>query len=294
MTYENGGQFDRALKSAIKALNGDPGNSYRQALRDRFLCRVFADPENRFILKGGSGMLARIPDARTTKDIDFATTLHETPDEVLSALNKLVSKDMGDFLTFKLSKHEYVIDDNGYSRLIKLRYSTMLGYEKKDPILIDLSLDCDTTLPPERIEPANRINLDGVETHEYLLYSLPDQLADKFCAIVEKQPAGWSSSRMKDLVDVITYIRNEEFSLSQLSYAIKSECGRREMDMPARFSAPSEWESRYDAFSRKNGLDDELASLEASAKLAATFFDPALDENTKKNATWNPDKLCWE
>ena len=31
----------------------DIGDGYRQALRDRFLCRVFSDPDGRFILKGG-------------------------------------------------------------------------------------------------------------------------------------------------------------------------------------------------------------------------------------------------
>ena len=36
MTYENGGQLDRALKRAVRDRGGDPGDGYRQALRDRF------------------------------------------------------------------------------------------------------------------------------------------------------------------------------------------------------------------------------------------------------------------
>ena len=58
--FGNAGQFDRALKRAAKEADGDAGNRYRQALRDRFLCRVFNDPDRRFVLKGGGGMLARI------------------------------------------------------------------------------------------------------------------------------------------------------------------------------------------------------------------------------------------
>ena len=58
-------------KKAVRDRGGDPGDGYRQALRDRFLCRVFSDPDGRFILKGGSGLLARIPDGRATRDIDF-------------------------------------------------------------------------------------------------------------------------------------------------------------------------------------------------------------------------------
>ena len=57
-------EFDRALKRAVRESGGDPGAGYRQALRDRFPCRVFRGGNRDFVLKGGSGMLARIPDAR--------------------------------------------------------------------------------------------------------------------------------------------------------------------------------------------------------------------------------------
>ena len=64
MGYENAAQFDRAAKRSIKNTGKDPGIAYREMLRDRFLCRVFSEDDPRFLLKGGSGMLARIPDAR--------------------------------------------------------------------------------------------------------------------------------------------------------------------------------------------------------------------------------------
>ncbi len=121
MTYENGGQLDRALKKAVRDRGGDPGDGYRQALRDRFLCRVFSDPDGRFILKGGSGLLARIPDGRATRDIDFATASQESSEDALAALVELAGRDMGDFLAFKLDKWSESLDDNGYSRLLKLR-----------------------------------------------------------------------------------------------------------------------------------------------------------------------------
>lgn len=44
MTYENGGQLDRALKRAVRDRGGDPGDGCRRALRDRFLRRVFSNP----------------------------------------------------------------------------------------------------------------------------------------------------------------------------------------------------------------------------------------------------------
>lgn len=38
------------------------------------------------------------------------------------------------------------------------------------------------------MKPLNRIELDGLPCCEYLIYALPDQLADKLCAIMERHP----------------------------------------------------------------------------------------------------------
>lgn len=247
MTYENSEQLDRALKKAVRSRGGNPGDGYRQALRDRFLCRIFSDPEARFILKGGSGLLARIPDGRATRDIDFATVVRESSESALTAIVELAGKDMGDFLTFKLDKWTESLDENGYSRLLKLRFQTFMGHEEKDPILIDLSLDCSITQPAERIAPANRVCVDGLESCDYLVYPLPDQLADKLCAIMERHPGGWPSSRMKDLVDVVYYATNEAFSLS------------RSLPVRSRTSAPGEtWTRRRSSRRPTPGLENSL------------------------------------
>ena len=294
MMYENSGQFDRALKKAVRSRGGDPGDGYRQALRDRFLCRVFSDPEARFILKGGSGLLARIPDGRATRDIDFATATRESSESALAAIVDLAGRDMGDFLTFRLDKWAESLDENGYSRLLKLRFKTFMGHEEKDPILIDLSLDCSITKPAERIAPANRVHVDGLESCDYLVYPLPDQLADKLCAIMERQPGGWPSSRMKDLVDVVYYVTNEAFSLDELAFSIRCECSRRDMELPARFEAPMAWAQKFAAFAKRNGIPEEHAAFEAAASLAAAFFDPALAGSLgQEGSFWDPGSLRW-
>ena len=100
MRFESAAQFDRAVKKSIRESGKEPGTAYREMLRDRFLCRVFSEDEPSFILKGGSGMLARIPEARATKDVDFAAREVETAESALAVLNDLASKDLGDFCIF--------------------------------------------------------------------------------------------------------------------------------------------------------------------------------------------------
>lgn len=290
--YETPQAFDRALKKAIASAGGDRGERYRQMLRDRFLCRVFSSGDNELVLKGGSGLLARIPDARATRDIDFGHGGRADADAVLEKLNAAVSCDLGDWCRFELTRCEESLDENGYSRLLKLRYSTRIGDEEKDPILIDLSLDCATTLPPERIEPASRIAVEGIETCGYLVYPLPDQLADKLCAIMELQLGGWPSSRTKDLVDVVFYATNERFDLRELSHAVWAECARRDMVVPERFAAPEAWKRGFAAFAKKSGVPTEYASFEAASALASAFFNPALAASVD-NLVWDPGSLTW-
>lgn len=291
--YPTPQSFDRTLKRACAKAGGDSGELYRMMLRDRFLCRIFSAEDPVLILKGGSNLLARIPDARYTRDLDFGAREKLSAEQVMEEIGVLVSQDLGDWCRFELTKMEESLDENGYSRLLKLRYATFIGEEEKDPVLIDLSLDCETTLPPERISPANRVEVPGITVADYLAYPLPDQLADKLCAIMEVQPGGWPSSRMKDLVDVVSYATSETFNLNELSFAIACECRRRSMPVPERFTAPDSWKSSFAAFAKKNGMSAEFATFEAATELASKFFDSALIQETEGGRTWSPILLEW-
>lgn len=293
MTYSSAEEFDRAAKRAIKESGRNPGNAYREMLRDRFLCRIFWGGCKKFVLKGGTGMLARIPDARATRDLDFATLERDSVDETIASLDSLVSQDLGDFCSFRLTKREESLDENGYSRLLKLRYASYVGLQEKDPILIDLSLDCSTTLPPEYITPANRITLKGITVSDYLTYPAPDQLADKFCAIMERQPSGLPSSRMKDLVDVTIWITHTEFDYDQVRHAVRAERAKRSMAIPEEFAAPATWRKRYSTFAKRNGAPSDYDEFDAASNLASMFFNPVLFPDGKGPQRWNPEGLVW-
>lgn len=91
------------------------------------LCRVFRGGRFDLILEGGSGMLARIPDARATRDVDFALVAASDADTVVADLVERASADLGDFCRFELTRREDRTDENGYSRLLKLRFATYAG-----------------------------------------------------------------------------------------------------------------------------------------------------------------------
>ena len=211
----------------------------------------------------------------------------------LQRSSRLPARTWGDFFTFKLDRWAESLDENGYSRLLKLRFQTYLGHEEKDPILIDLSLDCSITQPTELVSPANRIRIEGLESCDYLVYPLPDQLADKLCAIMKTQPGGWPSSRMKDLVDVTYYATNVTLSLEDLARSIECECYKRGMAVPERFEVPQAWAGGFAAFAKKSGVPEEYASFDAASSLASAFFGPSLDGSFEHGASWDFESLRW-
>lgn len=123
MIIENAEQLDRAIKRAIKDSGREVGNAYRGMLRDRFLCRVFSGGSDTFVLKGGSGLLARIPDARATRDIDFAAATREPAEDILRELNALIEINLNDFVLSsspKVKSFLTIMVTQGFSNCVTL------------------------------------------------------------------------------------------------------------------------------------------------------------------------------
>ena len=119
--YPTPGAFDRAVKKAVRLSGAEPGAGYRQALRDRFLCRVFSGGNDTFVLKGGSGLLARIPDARATRDVDFATSKRGSAADALAEMERAAAVDLGDWCVFRQVKVDRKFVDFRHSRQSMLR-----------------------------------------------------------------------------------------------------------------------------------------------------------------------------
>ena len=74
--YASAAAFRVALEERLKRLaqeeSLDLQRVRRQAAFDRLLCRLFANPNAPWLLKGGYAMELRLKTARTTRDIDLA------------------------------------------------------------------------------------------------------------------------------------------------------------------------------------------------------------------------------
>ncbi len=108
--YANARAMEMAIKTATQAAhNVDPSVSVVERIRpatfDRLLCRVFSEGSSSgWVLKGGTGMLGRVPNARATKDIDLFVNGY-TPEQALVSLRALANLDLFDYSRFEYSKH---------------------------------------------------------------------------------------------------------------------------------------------------------------------------------------------
>ncbi|MFD1722380.1 nucleotidyl transferase AbiEii/AbiGii toxin family protein, partial [Amnibacterium endophyticum] len=278
--YRTGTAVERAISEAARrtrTAERDTNRLVREAIFDRFLCRVFADESETFLLKGGTSMLARIPTARTTRDIDLATK-ERTLDAAITALRAAAATDLGDHFRFEYRDTQPLLEGEGqpYTDGARIRFDTYIGAAKKDGISIDLVLGHTPTTPPITAPPANRLPLPRLATRDYRLYPLVDQVADKVCACEGLYgPTGQPSSRVKDLVDLVLIARTQTLNGSDLTRAIKVERARRALPDRDTFTAPATFGRTWRTEAAKGNLPPEI-DLAAAVILVSHLIEPAL------------------
>lgn len=287
--YKSAPAFDNALKDLFvaAATSGSYGVNElrRQFAYDRFLSRVFGDGTDRWILKGGGGLLARMPgQARHSMDLDL---FYEGQlDLAISTLQALAAVDFGDFFSFDVEPGP--ITDPGRAR--KLAITVYLGNKEFQRFKIDLVVSSNMTQRPDVIAPLSPVNIPSLPVHPYLVYAVVDHLADKIAAMVE-QHNGQPSSRYRDLIDIVLLANTHEFAAQDLSKAIRSEFIHRRIQLPATIQLPSPaWTLGYEVQALKIGWLQQKTTAQA-LNTARALFDPILHDEA--SGTWNPAQLQW-
>src|SRR5665811_1602067 len=114
--YRDGAALWAAMTSRAKetanATRADHGALVRRFVYDRFLARVFHDLDAPWVLKGGTAVLARVNNARTTKDVDLLVEL-DNLDIALEWLRASVAVDLGDHFRFVITGYDASVGGAG-------------------------------------------------------------------------------------------------------------------------------------------------------------------------------------
>jgi hypothetical protein len=296
MKYKTPQALEQAVKAAASKSGRDTHEAITEFYHDRFLCRVFSSNEPSFILKGGQSMLAKIPDARKTKDIDL---LGRTTDleEALDELKRATAVDLGDYIEFRFRDAVPTDTSQDYRKGYTSRFDTWLGGTKHVGIVsVDLVVDPVPADEFEVLSPISRLDVAGLQTFNYVINTPETRVAEKACAVMQTYATG-QSSRVKDLADLVTSMLNESVDADKLAARLSIEYAFRRMEPITEFSVPQAWRTifpaNYRKMAREAKLPQELQDVDAAEAAISGWLKPVLDK-TASGSCWNPETQGWQ
>ncbi len=296
--YPTPAGVENAIKDAAKkAAAVDPALDVNKRIHleyfNRFLSRVFSEgADSEWVLKGGTGLLARAPSTRSTRDIDLYRSRF-TITEALSDLIRLVSIDLGDHFRFEYAGHTESIgtETQPYTDGYQVKFTILIGAASKGTLQVDLAVGAGMTGEVVTTEPASALHLPRLTTHPYRLYPVVDQIADKVCATMTEY-RDRSSSREKDLVDLVVFATTQDIDSTALRIAITTESQRRKMEPFDHFAVPSSWGRGYARLAKPVPYCANYPSVDSAAALVTRLIDPALSGDAD-NMVWDHSELAW-
>lgn len=296
--YKSAAAVEAAIRDAArKAFAADRSMSTQDRIRQeyfrRFLSRVFSENDDSdWLLKGGTGVLARVASGRSTTDVDLFRA-NNTLDGALNELIRLASIDLGDFFRFVYTKHESVVGGNQqtYTEGYGVDFDVYIGADRKESLHVDLVVGIIVTDEVTVTPPANRLDLPRLPSNDYRLYPIVDQIADKVCATMSDYN-GRPSSREKDLVDLVVIAKTQTMSARTLGRAIDAEARLRSLRPFTELTIPPFWGRLYSKEAKDIPYCADYRTAELAGELMRTFIDPVL-RGEVADKTWSPQKLAW-
>ena len=279
-------------KATAKATGVDGGALVRRFLFGRFLARVFHDPTAPWVLKGGTAMLARVHDARTTKDVDL---LHQFGDldAAVEALTAAAKIDLNDHCRFVVVGVETNTGGQPQVDGYRVTIETYVGAVKKDTFGVDLVTGSLMTGATESVDDVV-LDLRGLVAPTIRLYPVVGHIADKLCATQAMYGAAGDlpSSRVRDLVDLVVLARSQDVDGSALVAAVRGEWTNRGLPGDPVFAPPASWDRTYPREARKAPVVSDMTAFADAVAFVGAFLAPVLD-GTASGQCWLASEHAW-
>ena len=248
----------------------------RQVARERLLARLF-DPASptadRLIVKGGTGLLMRVPGTRYTRDVDLQHQGDDVPEaiaEIRTALERPI-----DLFRFQLSGQPRPLIGH---RGVQLAVEMYLGVKRWEQLPIDLVVGLDA--PIGRVDV---LTVDPVAAIDDLapptgvrVYPISAQTADKVCAMYADYH-GRPSTRYHDLIDLVVLAQHCDIPPEPTRIALQAEARRRALTLPAAMTVPGPgWPAGYAAAARTVQLQGVAPTIGAALAIVGQQLNPLL------------------
>ncbi|MEU0874403.1 EndoU domain-containing protein [Nocardia brasiliensis] len=324
--------FRVALDDAARAACAGTGRTMldeiQQFTLQRVLSRIFTDNASAWVLKGGQSMLARIPDARPSNDIDLVRVDGADQETMVREYSRALGRDHGDHLRF-VFESKVDLDSGG----VRLFHKAFLGDWEVMTFGIDLNPErssrvdgVDRVFPmhatpeivdfPEQILRSARM---GAEPQLRLL-AVQDTLAHKVagmytygigtakvcgeCVLVPERGfyrcklAGEELPyRPQDLADLLQLAAHSSFDGATTQAIVRKEIewrlsNKQPLHVPTKFEVPNERWTNWFA-ERLPSIDALPFRTLAEAKpFADDFLSPLLGLEPL-HGVWDPQRRRW-
>lgn len=260
----------------------------------RFLARIFdADPHG-WVLKGGVGMMVRLPHARYSHDIDLLVA--DDSVDPIDDLRRVARDHHLDHFRFELSRPRPISGDKGTTVTV----SAYLGGRRFDTFSIDLVTSRRPLIGDIERHPLPRL----IDTDDFppegpvQLYPLADQIADKLCALYETfGPTRLPSGRFRDLVDLLLISEYLPIDLAPTVAAVERERDLRGIsDMPDTLIPPGPaWTTQWTATATSSPLTPEHYDLDTALGDAGRCYNRILQSlpSADTSAIWEHHTFQW-
>lgn len=259
----------------------------RQYAYDQLIERLYRI-DDKWVVKGATALLARRISVRHTIDIDLYRT--GAINEVERLLREASTLDIGDWMHFEVGASVRIQASGAQG--VRTRIRSFIGSKAWATFQADLVADgVLMSAEPDVVLPLTSVNIGNQMRTEWKAYPLVDHIADKICAILERH-GGVSSTRYKDLVDLVAIIQRSEVLARPQIIALSKEAERRDLALPREFGVPDHelWRIGYQAESRRTvGLS--ASRLDEALALVSPFIDPLLVGTA--TGRWEPRALSW-
>ncbi|MDX1623114.1 MAG: nucleotidyl transferase AbiEii/AbiGii toxin family protein [Gemmatimonadota bacterium] len=292
MRYETPEAFRAALESQLKRRADEEDLSLNRLRKmivfERYLARLKEVSRSRWILKGALAMEFGLGlRTRTTRDMDLAGW-----DDQQSALNDLLEaseRDLGDFFYFRIErKTDFEIDRDS----MRFRLVAELAGRVFENVILDVGIGDPELLEPPSIRLPDFLDFAGIDSVEVSLLPLEQQIAEKLHAYTRLYSEGRSSSRTKDLMDLLLIARSSSgISAQRVQVAIGGIFeARRTHEPPESLPLPpGDWEKPFARMAEDTRVN---AGLDEAYERVAGFLDPLLEGSAE--GVWRTDSWSWE
>lgn len=293
MRYKDTTSFRQALEQRLKdRADGDGALLARMRKRvafDRLLVRLTAVAPEQWLLKGGFALDLRLSArARSTKDVDIEWRTED--DELLDILLDAATHDPGDYFVLTIEGTDAPEDRLGGSHRFKV--STSLAGRPFESFVLDVGHRETQEIRSETLRTDDLLAFAGIEPVEVEAIALEAQVAEKLHALTRIYEGGRTSTRTKDLVDVVLISTLSSLDAEALRREIHEIFATRDTH-PVPYAVPPpppEWDQPFLRLANEVDMPNKLTGGHTTA---AAFLDPILSGEVTAGI-WKPENQRWE